>query len=105
LKHLRNFLRGGFRIRQAAAQFGSGSNQTITGYSLGMTYAPYKSLRILAGFSMSPVNEISPGFENAAAQYHKEPDLISGGERCEPDKPLLLVVAHRDHSRLCAETG
>lgn len=52
-----------------AAQFGSGSNDTISGYSVGMTYAPYKHLRILMGFSMSPVSEISPGFANAAAQY------------------------------------
>jgi len=52
-----------------SAQFGAGSNQTISGYALGVTYALNKNLRLLAGFSMTPVNQISPGFANAAAQY------------------------------------
>ena len=32
-----------------SAQFGTGSSQTISGYSVGMTYALYKNLRLLAG--------------------------------------------------------
>lgn len=52
-----------------SAQFGSGSNQTISGYSVGMTYALGRYLRLLAGFSLTPVDEISPGFANAASQY------------------------------------
>lgn len=63
----------------ASAQFGSGSNQAITGYSIGTTYALYTNLRLLAGFSMTPVSEVSPGFENAAAQYvAKNPTLFPG---------------------------
>jgi len=62
-----------------SAQFGTGSSQTISGYSLGMTYAVYKNLRLLAGFSFTPVSEISPGFANAAAQYvTKNPTLFPG---------------------------
>lgn len=52
-----------------SAQIGSGSNQTVSGYSIGITYALGRYLRVLAGYSMIPSNEISPGFANAAAQY------------------------------------
>jgi hypothetical protein len=62
-----------------AAQFGSGSNQTVTGYSVGITYGLGKYLRFLAGFSETPVSEVSPGFRNAAAQYvAKTPALFPG---------------------------
>jgi hypothetical protein len=62
-----------------AAQFGSGSNQTVTGYSVGMTYGVGKYLRFLAGFSETPVSEVSPGFRNAAAQYvAQNPALFPG---------------------------
>ena len=62
-----------------AAQFGSGSNQTVTGYSVGLTYGLGKYLRFLAGFSETPVSEVSPGFRNAAAQYvAKNPALFPG---------------------------
>jgi hypothetical protein len=60
-------------------QLGSGSNQTITGYSIGGTIALGKYLRFLAGFSETPVNQVSPGFANAAAQYVvKNPGLFPG---------------------------
>jgi len=62
-----------------SAQFGSGSSQTISGYSIGGTIALGKYLRFLAGFSETPVNQISPGFETAAAQYvAKNPSLFPG---------------------------
>lgn len=61
------------------AQFGSGSNQTISGYSLGMTVGLGKYLRGLAGFSLTPVSQISPGFAIAASQYvAKNPSLFPG---------------------------
>jgi len=49
--------------------FGSGSNQTISGYSIGATIALGKYLRGLVGFSETPVSQISPGFAVAASQY------------------------------------
>jgi len=62
-----------------SVQFGTGSNQTITGYSIGGTVALGQHLRFLAGFMETPVNQISPGFANAAAQYVKSnPTLFSG---------------------------
>src|ERR1700728_603832 len=62
-----------------SVQFGSGSNQTISAYSVGASLAVYKYLRLLAGFSLTPSNEISPGFANAAAQYvTKNPLLFPG---------------------------
>lgn len=62
-----------------SVQLGSGTTQTITGYSMGMTFAVSKYLRVLAGFSMSPISQISPGFANAAAQYvTKNPTLFPG---------------------------
>jgi len=62
-----------------SVQLGSGTSQTITGYSFGVTVAANKYLRILAGFSMSPLNQIAPGFANAAVQYvTKNPTLFPG---------------------------
>ena len=62
-----------------SAQFGSGSNQTISGYSIGGTLKLGAHLRFLAGFSEMPIGEVSPGFANAAAQYvTKNPGLFTG---------------------------
>jgi hypothetical protein len=62
-----------------AAQFGTGSSSGITGYSVGGTIALGKYLRFLAGFTETPVNEVSPGFANTAAQYvNKNPTLFPG---------------------------
>ena len=62
-----------------SVQIGAGSSQTISGYSVGLTYPVGKYLRLLAGFSMTPTDEISPGFANAAAQYvTKNPTLFPG---------------------------
>lgn len=52
-----------------AAQFGQGSAQTISGYTIGGTFGASKYLRFLAGFTLTPVSEISPGFAKAAADY------------------------------------
>jgi hypothetical protein len=52
-----------------SVQFGSGSTQTISGYSVGATFGVGSHLRLLAGFSLTPVNQIAPGFANAAYQY------------------------------------
>jgi hypothetical protein len=49
--------------------FASGSNSTISGYTVGGTYAFGSHLRLLAGFSLAPISEISPGFAMAASQY------------------------------------
>lgn len=63
----------------ASAQIGTGTGQTISGYSFGLTYAVNRYLRVLAGFSLTPSNEVSPGFANAAAQYvSKNPTLFPG---------------------------
>lgn len=67
-----SFCKNRFTSRLGAfisAQFGSGSSQAVTGYSLGMTIGMGKYLRGLVGFSLTPENEISPGFLTAASQY------------------------------------
>jgi hypothetical protein len=62
-----------------SAQFGSGTNQTVTGYSVGVTYGLGTHIRLLAGFSETPVSEISPGFRIAASQYvEMNPKLFPG---------------------------
>ena len=44
-----------------------------------MTYGVGKYLRFLAGFSETPVSEVSPGFRNAAAHYvAQNPALFPG---------------------------
>ena len=63
----------------ASVQFVAGSNQSISGYSVGITYEVGSHLRLLTGFSLTPVDEISHGFANAAAQYvMKNPALFPG---------------------------
>jgi hypothetical protein len=52
-----------------SAQFGSGGDQPLTGYTIGGSIHISKMLHFLAGFSMNPINEPSPGFRSAAAQY------------------------------------
>jgi hypothetical protein len=52
-----------------SVNLGSGSNGTISGYSIGATYALGKHLRALMGFSLTSVSEVSPGFATAASQY------------------------------------
>jgi hypothetical protein len=62
-----------------SAQFGSGSNSVVSGYSLGMTVGLGRYLRGLVGFSLTPADEISPGFATAASQYvAKNPALFPG---------------------------
>lgn len=62
-----------------SVQIGSGTGQTISGYSFGLTYAVNRYLRLLAGFSLTPSNEVSPGFANTAAQYvTRNPTLFPG---------------------------
>ncbi|HXM42649.1 MAG TPA: hypothetical protein VN924_15460 [Bryobacteraceae bacterium] len=63
----------------ASIQFGTGSSQTISGYTIGGTIALSRYLRFLAGSSETPVSQISPGFANAAAQYvSKNASLFPG---------------------------
>jgi hypothetical protein len=61
------------------ANFSSGTNQTISGYTIGATYALGKYLRLLAGFALSPVDEASPGFALAASQYVTKNQLLFPG--------------------------
>lgn len=62
-----------------SAQIGTGSSPTISGYTFGVTYPVGKFLRLLAGYSLTPSKEISPGFANAASQYvSKNPGLFPG---------------------------
>jgi hypothetical protein len=76
-----------------SVQFGSGSNQTISGYSVGGTIKLGAHLRFLAGFSEMPIGEIAPGFAKAAAAYAKKnPDLYPG---INPDQLALGGAAPR----------
>jgi hypothetical protein len=52
-----------------SAQFGTGAESAITGFTIGGGVHISKALHFLAGFSMSPIDEPSPGFRNAAFQY------------------------------------
>lgn len=70
-----------------SVQFGSGSNQTISGYSIGGTVKLGSHLRFMAGFSEMPIGEIAPGFAKAASAYvKKNADLFPG---VSPDQLAL----------------
>jgi hypothetical protein len=52
-----------------SAQFGTGTDQPLTGFTIGASVHVRNNLHFVAGFSMSPIDEPSPGFRNAAFQY------------------------------------
>lgn len=59
----------GSSINRAAAfvsvQFASGSSETISGYTIGLSEHVSKYLHVMVGYSLSPIQEISPGFAAA----------------------------------------
>jgi hypothetical protein len=50
-----------------SVQFASGSPETIAGYTLGASYHVSKYLHFMVGYSLAPIQEISPGFAAYAA--------------------------------------
>jgi len=50
-------------------KFAPGASQLLNGYVIGGTYSITKYLDALIGFSMTPVNEASPGFRVTASQF------------------------------------
>ena len=56
---------GGF----VSVKFTPGSSQTVNGFVFGLNYALTKYLNALIGFSLTPINEPSPGFIRIATQF------------------------------------
>ena len=52
-----------------SVKFSPGSSQVLNGYAIGGSYAIAHYLNVLIGFSLTPVNEASPGFRVTASQY------------------------------------
>jgi hypothetical protein len=52
-----------------SAQFGTGGDSALTGFTVGGSIHVSKALHFLAGFSMNPISEPAPGFRIAASQY------------------------------------
>jgi hypothetical protein len=50
-------------------KFSPNSSQTINGFVFGVSYSAMKNMNILAGYSLTPINEPSPGFRQTAAQF------------------------------------
>jgi len=50
-------------------KFSPNSSQTINGFVFGVSYSAAKYMNILAGYSLTPINEPSPGFRQTAAQF------------------------------------
>lgn len=67
-----------------SAQFGSGSSQTIPGYSVGATTAVSKYLRFLAGSPETPVNEVPPGVATGRRTVSTEFRYYFRGKSGEP---------------------
>ena len=60
-------------------KFSAGSSDTILGYTFGMTYRLMKYLDVLAGYTLTPFNEPSPGFKRAAVlAVDNHPSLYPG---------------------------
>lgn len=53
----------------ASLKFSPQSSQTINGYVIGGAFAIARYVQVLVGFSLSPVNEPAPGFQQTAAQF------------------------------------
>jgi hypothetical protein len=52
-----------------APTFGSGGSDTLSGFTIGVGFHASKVLHLLVGYSMTPLNEVTPGFQKAASQY------------------------------------
>jgi hypothetical protein len=52
-----------------SVKFAPGASQTINGFVFGASYSLTKYLSALVGFSLTPINEPSPGFRTTAAQF------------------------------------
>lgn len=50
-------------------KYSPGSSQAIAGYVFGGSYSITRYLSALIGFSLTPVNEVAPGFIAAASQF------------------------------------
>ena len=50
-------------------KFSPSSSQTLNGFVFGASYSLTKYLNAVAGYSLTPINEPSPGFRNTAAQF------------------------------------
>ncbi len=53
-------------------KFSPSSSQTINGFVFGASYSVVKYMNILVGYSLTPINEASPGFRQTAAQFVTE---------------------------------
>ncbi|PWU03478.1 MAG: hypothetical protein C5B51_18845 [Terriglobia bacterium] len=56
----------------ASAQFGSDTNSTVTGYTLGLGIELSRYFHVLAGYSLIPVGQPAPGFQRAAASWVRD---------------------------------
>ena len=73
-------------------RFAPASDQTINGFVLGGGYKITKYLALMVGYSVTPTDEPSPGFRNAAAQIVAANPTVSPYNRYNPsdllqDKP------------------
>jgi hypothetical protein len=52
-----------------SVKFAPNTSQTINGFVFGASYSATKYMNILVGYSLTPINEPSPGFRQTAAQF------------------------------------
>jgi hypothetical protein len=52
-----------------SVKFAPGSSQIVNGFVFGLNYAVTKYLNALIGYSLTPINEPSPGFIRTATQF------------------------------------
>jgi hypothetical protein len=69
-------------------RFAPASDQTINGFVLGGGYKITKYLALMAGYSVTPIDEPSPGFRVAAAQIVAANPTVSPYNRYNPSDLL-----------------
>lgn len=69
-------------------KFSPESSQTFSGYALGGSYKLASAFSVLAGYSLTPIQEPSPGFRTAAAQVVQQNPTIPIYQRFDANAML-----------------
>lgn len=75
-----------------SVKFSPSSSQTLDGFVFGLSYSLTKYLNAQVGYSLTPVNEPSPGFRNTAALFVEAQQKL--GQDLQFDPNAMLKNSH-----------
>ncbi len=86
-------------------KFTPGSNETTNGYVIGGSYRLGKLLDVLAGFALTPISEVSPGFQRAAIQAVKDNPSLDAYRAFNTDAMARNTLNAFDGFPILRQTG